>query len=129
MTISKEKSSVEPEQLALAGFRYSGQASGTDMVRCDYCSGRLQRWEETDEPLQEHARHYPDCPFLHPLTQQHKNPQVSYLSCFRIIFPFFHGYLILKIAKKMVIFVNFDEGTNNDETEHEQHPTIALKIV
>ena len=71
------KSSVEPEQLALAGFRYSGQASGTDMVRCDYCSGRLQRWEETDEPLQEHARHYPDCPFLHPLTQQHKNPQVS----------------------------------------------------
>ena len=123
------KSSVEPEQLALAGFRYSGQASGTDMVRCDYCSGRLQRWEETDEPLQEHARHYPDCPFLHPLTQQHKNPQVSYFSCFRIIFSFFSRVFNFENREKMVVFVNFDEGANKDKTEHEQHPTIALKIV
>lgn len=66
-----------PDQLALAGFRYVDHpGTATDMVRCDYCNGRLQRWEETDEPLHEHARHYPNCDFLLPLMQTQKNPQV-----------------------------------------------------
>merc|ERR1711953_99469 len=63
---------IPPEALAKAGFRYTGI---TDMVICDYCNGRLQRWEETDEPLIEHDRHYPDCQFLLPLKQLPINPQ------------------------------------------------------
>ena len=64
---------IPPEALAKAGFRYTGV---TDMVICDYCNGRLQRWEETDEPIIEHDRHYPDCQFLLPLKQLPINPQV-----------------------------------------------------
>ena len=57
--------SVTPEALAKAGFRYTNQH---DMVICDYCDGRLQRWEETDNPVEEHVRHYGNrCPFMFPL--------------------------------------------------------------
>ena len=49
----------------------------TSLVRCDYCNGRLQRWEESDQPINEHARHYPNCDFLLPLMQAEKNPNVS----------------------------------------------------
>jgi hypothetical protein len=46
----------------------------SDTVRCDYCKGRLQRWEASDDPLEEHHRHYPRCPFLIPLIQETHNP-------------------------------------------------------
>ena len=48
-----ESCPVSAENLAKAGFRYTGV---NDMVLCDYCQGRLQRWEETDDPIVEHAR-------------------------------------------------------------------------
>ena len=53
-----ESCPVSAENLAKAGFRYTGV---NDMVLCDYCQGRLQRWEETDDPIVEHAR------FVHKL--------------------------------------------------------------
>ena len=71
---------VPPEQLALAGFRFYSPEIATndeemsDTVRCDYCKGRLQRWEASDDPLEEHHRHYPRCPFLIPLIQETHNP-------------------------------------------------------
>lgn len=70
-----ESCPVSAENLAKAGFRYTGV---NDMVLCDYCQGRLQRWEETDDPIVEHARHYQNCEFLLPLTQAPHNPE--YLS-------------------------------------------------
>ena len=51
-----ESCPVSAENLAKAGFRYTGV---NDMVLCDYCQGRLQRWEETDDPIVEHARFEP----------------------------------------------------------------------
>ena len=83
-----ESCPVSAENLAKAGFRYTGV---NDMVLCDYCQGRLQRWEETDDPIVEHARfvlkvikhrniiffrHYQNCEFLLPLTQAPHNPEV-----------------------------------------------------
>merc|ERR1712131_446605 len=66
-----ESCPVTPEALAKAGFRYTNQH---DMVICDYCDGRLQRWEETDNPVEEHVRHYGNrCPFMFPLTQTPQN--------------------------------------------------------
>jgi len=71
---------IPPEQLALAGFRFYSPEIATndeemsDTVRCDYCKGRLQRWEASDDPLEEHHRHYPRCPFLIPLIQETHNP-------------------------------------------------------
>lgn len=68
---------VAADRLALAGFRFVGIESAPDMVQCDYCYGRLQRWELSDDPLHEHLRHYSTCDFLLPLKQATKNPQWS----------------------------------------------------
>lgn len=33
-----------------------------DMVQCAWCYGKLQGWEQGDNPLKEHARHFASCP-------------------------------------------------------------------
>ncbi|XP_033740295.1 uncharacterized protein LOC117327437 [Pecten maximus] len=50
-----------PEQLATAGFFYTGEV---DCVCCHYCDGVLREWEPTDNPWVEHARWFPFCKFL-----------------------------------------------------------------
>ncbi|XP_013795608.2 baculoviral IAP repeat-containing protein 7 isoform X3 [Apteryx mantelli] len=52
---------AHPEQLARAGFFYTGQG---DMVRCFYCDGSVRNWEFGDDPWREHAKWYPRCEFL-----------------------------------------------------------------
>uniref|UniRef100_A0A8C7BKS0 RING-type E3 ubiquitin transferase n=1 Tax=Neovison vison TaxID=452646 RepID=A0A8C7BKS0_NEOVI len=52
---------VRPEQLAAAGFFYTGQQ---DKVRCFFCCGGLQSWEQGDDPWTEHAEWFPRCEFL-----------------------------------------------------------------
>jgi hypothetical protein len=47
-----------PAALARAGFYYLGQA---DRVRCAFCGGTLKSWQRGDEPMREHATHYPQC--------------------------------------------------------------------
>ncbi|XP_019644489.1 PREDICTED: baculoviral IAP repeat-containing protein 7-B-like [Branchiostoma belcheri] len=52
---------VNPEHLARLGFFYLGTG---DAVECAFCGGVLHRWEEVDDPAEEHANHYPRCPFV-----------------------------------------------------------------
>nr|DBA22060.1 TPA: hypothetical protein GDO54_013134 [Pyxicephalus adspersus] len=52
---------VTPEQLARAGFFYTGQR---DNVRCFHCDGELRNWERGDDPWREHAKWFPRCEFL-----------------------------------------------------------------
>ncbi|NXJ67790.1 BIR7B protein, partial [Rostratula benghalensis] len=52
---------VNPEQLARAGFFYTGQ---DDVVRCFYCDGHVRNWSFRDDPWTEHAKWYPGCEFL-----------------------------------------------------------------
>ncbi|XP_032209456.1 baculoviral IAP repeat-containing protein 7 isoform X1 [Mustela erminea] len=47
---------VRPERLAAAGFFYTGQQ---DKVRCFFCCGGLQSWEQGDDPWTEHAEWFP----------------------------------------------------------------------
>ncbi|XP_039936015.1 baculoviral IAP repeat-containing protein 7 isoform X2 [Hirundo rustica] len=54
-------SNVYPEQLARAGFFYTGQG---DVVRCFYCDGGVRSWSVGDDPWREHAKWYPECEFL-----------------------------------------------------------------
>lgn len=51
----------KPEQLADAGFFYSGKS---DAVFCFFCGLGLQEWEEGDTPWGEHARWSPECVFV-----------------------------------------------------------------
>ncbi|NXI67436.1 BIR7B protein, partial [Anseranas semipalmata] len=52
---------MPPEQLARAGFFYTGQG---DVVRCFYCDGGVRNWAFGDDPWREHAKWYPRCEFL-----------------------------------------------------------------
>ncbi|KAM8776350.1 LOW QUALITY PROTEIN: baculoviral IAP repeat-containing protein 7 [Rhynchonycteris naso] len=52
---------VRPEPLAAAGFFHKGQQ---DKVRCFFCYGGLQSWEQGDDPWTEHAKWFPRCEFL-----------------------------------------------------------------
>ncbi|XP_075294562.1 baculoviral IAP repeat-containing protein 7 isoform X2 [Opisthocomus hoazin] len=52
---------MHPEQLARAGFFYTGQS---DVVRCFYCDGGVRNWSFGDDPWREHAKWYPWCEFL-----------------------------------------------------------------
>ena len=52
---------VRPIPLAKAGFYYYGQ---NDEVKCFSCRGRVLQWAPGDEPMTEHRRHFPYCPFL-----------------------------------------------------------------
>ncbi|NWU40574.1 BIR7B protein, partial [Hylia prasina] len=56
-----QSSNMHPEQLARAGFFYTGQG---DVVRCFYCDGGVRSWSLGDDPWREHAKWYPECEFL-----------------------------------------------------------------
>nr|XP_038022231.1 baculoviral IAP repeat-containing protein 7 isoform X6 [Anas platyrhynchos] len=56
-----QSSEMRPEQLARAGYFYTGQG---DMVRCYYCNGSVRNWAVGDDPWREHARWNPRCEFL-----------------------------------------------------------------
>ncbi|NXB85789.1 BIR7B protein, partial [Vidua chalybeata] len=56
-----QNSSMHPEQLARAGFFYTGRG---DVVRCFYCDGGVRSWSFGDDPWREHAKWYPECEFV-----------------------------------------------------------------
>ncbi|KAK3576353.1 hypothetical protein CHS0354_039290 [Potamilus streckersoni] len=63
LTFSKWPASItqKPEQVATAGFYYTGL---NDVVRCFACDGGLKNWDPEDDPWIEHARWFPQCPYV-----------------------------------------------------------------
>jgi len=55
----RDECPVSPETLVQAGFYYCGPG---DTVQCAWCYNKLMGWEEDDDPLTEHKRHFPACP-------------------------------------------------------------------
>lgn len=51
----------KPEDLAEAGFFYTGQG---DKTKCFYCGGGLKDWENDDVPWEQHARWFDRCPYV-----------------------------------------------------------------
>lgn len=51
----------KPEDLADAGFFYTGQG---DKTTCFYCDGGLKDWEEDDIPWEQHARWFSRCAYV-----------------------------------------------------------------
>lgn len=64
-----------PEEMAAAGFYYTGQG---DSVRCPYCDKGLYKWEPIDNPLTEHARFFPQCKFVQQYIHQRQHGQVRF---------------------------------------------------
>ncbi|KAK6171479.1 hypothetical protein SNE40_019661 [Patella caerulea] len=53
--------SPSPNDLAKAGFSFTGSPDG---VRCVFCKGILRNWQDVDIPMIEHRKHFPNCPFV-----------------------------------------------------------------
>ena len=57
-----------PQQIVDAGMYYLGSR---DRVKCWYCNGGLQNWDQEDDPWEEHAKWFPLCEFV----LQQKGPE------------------------------------------------------
>ncbi|XP_049810845.1 death-associated inhibitor of apoptosis 1-like [Schistocerca nitens] len=75
---------IEKRELASAGFVYKYR----DVVQCIYCGVEIGEWEEGDEPIVEHERWAPLCPFIRnrtvngSTTEQNAVPRtISYDTC------------------------------------------------
>ncbi|ELT89195.1 hypothetical protein CAPTEDRAFT_97699 [Capitella teleta] len=60
--------------LAEAGFFFTGVQ---DHTQCAFCRGVLHSWESTDNPWEEHKKHFPSCPFVlgRQIDQKKKAPE------------------------------------------------------
>ncbi|XP_021501539.1 baculoviral IAP repeat-containing protein 3 isoform X3 [Meriones unguiculatus] len=65
---------VPPQQLASAGFYYTGHS---DDVKCFCCDGGLRCWESGDDPWVEHAKWFPRCEYLLEIKGQEFVSQVQ----------------------------------------------------
>ena len=52
---------LSPRDLSAAGFFYRGLA---DQTQCAFCCITISQWEPQDNPMAEHRRHAPNCPFV-----------------------------------------------------------------
>lgn len=59
-----KEGSCSPENLAKAGFFYTGRKSTDDSVRCFVCFKELFGWSEDDDPFDEHRKHSENCEFV-----------------------------------------------------------------
>ncbi|XP_065512798.1 baculoviral IAP repeat-containing protein 1 [Caloenas nicobarica] len=69
---------VEATALAKAGFFYTGQG---DIAQCFNCAGCLCKWEEGDDPMEGHAKWFPDSNCMEilgkSLEEQPESPSTS----------------------------------------------------
>ena len=54
-------------QFAQAGFYYMGPG---DKVTCEFCGRTLKNWSASSRPVDEHAKHIPDCRFIEILRKK-----------------------------------------------------------
>ena len=52
---------LSPRELSAAGFFYRGVS---DHTMCAFCCITISQWEPQDNPMTEHRRHAPNCPFV-----------------------------------------------------------------
>ncbi|XP_064212079.1 inhibitor of apoptosis 1 isoform X2 [Tribolium castaneum] len=72
--IDWKSSAVTPEALAKAGFYFLNNPSKPDLVKCAFCKAEICSWEQDDEPLSEHVRWSPNCPFAKEKSQNLRVP-------------------------------------------------------
>ncbi|CAG8595128.1 10595_t:CDS:2, partial [Funneliformis caledonium] len=53
-----------PEILAKAGFYFKPYPESPDNVICFLCHKSMENWDPTDDPLEEHVNHSPDCAWV-----------------------------------------------------------------
>ena len=69
---------VTKRALASAGFYYLQYG---DNVKCGYCSLEMGEWREGDDPMKEHERWSPRCPFVNAATDVDGNVELGRKRC------------------------------------------------
>ncbi|RUS19684.1 hypothetical protein BC937DRAFT_87102 [Endogone sp. FLAS-F59071] len=57
-------SAVSVQKMASAGFHYTPTPDADDEAACVYCGLHLDGWAKEDDPIQEHQKREPTCPFF-----------------------------------------------------------------
>lgn len=52
------------KQMVDAGWKYTPTLESDDMATCTYCQLALDGWEPSDQPMNEHSKRSPECPFF-----------------------------------------------------------------
>ena len=52
------------EDMANAGFMYIGNIQNAEEVQCTFCKIKITNWKKGSDPLVEHSKYRPLCPFL-----------------------------------------------------------------
>ncbi|KAI9189335.1 hypothetical protein H9P43_000766 [Blastocladiella emersonii ATCC 22665] len=68
----KRKFFATKNRMAKAGFFFDPLALGDDGATCIYCGVSLNGWSPDDNPLIEHKKRQPDCPFFVQLAKPRK---------------------------------------------------------
>lgn len=64
-------------KVAEAGFHFTPTEEEEDACACIYCGVELSGWERTDDPIHEHQRRRPSCPFFHCILADALAPPTS----------------------------------------------------
>ncbi|KAL1843053.1 hypothetical protein VTJ49DRAFT_3188 [Mycothermus thermophilus] len=52
------------KKLVEGGWKYTPSTEADDMTTCAYCNLALEGWESDDDPIDEHFKRVPNCPFF-----------------------------------------------------------------
>lgn len=73
---------ITPRRMARAGFYYTGEQ---DRVKCMHCSRTFDSWCPGDDPIVEHKRYSPWCPFFTAYKGKFNKTSI----CYTFVFPTF----------------------------------------
>lgn len=82
---------ISPSQMANAGLYYLGKQ---DRVRCMFCSKEFDYWQRGDDPLVEHKRKSPQCPFF---KESKGKCKCMYIITLNIICSYWFLYFIVEV--------------------------------
>ncbi|XP_052222869.1 uncharacterized protein LOC127838878 isoform X2 [Dreissena polymorpha] len=122
--------SQRPEQLATAGFYYTGV---DDHCRCFACDGGLRKWGPGDDSWIEHCRWFPACPYAREIkgdefinliqvsadlaeteTTSHQHEEINGVMAALTI----DDRLVRRIVEKHQVIITYDMGFPVDDFRH-----------
>ncbi|ORY64835.1 uncharacterized protein BCR38DRAFT_408599 [Pseudomassariella vexata] len=62
------------KQMVDAGWKHTPTIDSEDMATCTYCQLALDGWEPKDQPMHEHYKRSPECPFFILINQYQQGP-------------------------------------------------------
>ncbi|XP_067951368.1 baculoviral IAP repeat-containing protein 7-like [Watersipora subatra] len=112
-------------KMAQAGFYC---LDDNDRVQCVFCRGCLHKWEEQDDPMTEHRKHFPFCLFVKGLECGNKEYGANDLTAkeLRTFTPLLTGTKRNKVGSTSVDFAEL--GINSNRPKNPQHALYLVRL-